>query len=249
MKKKLASVVLAVAALAFAAGAIAQGPPKPRTERVQFPKGASVATIKGTQKGDRDVDYLVRAAAGQTLEVSLAASHPQTYFNVLPPGSDNVAMYIAQDGKPYRGVLPADGDYRIRVYLMRPAARRNETSNYTLTLGVTGKPLSPVVAAKDALVKGTPYNATAQVSCVPPYASAPAQCDAGVIRRGDDGTATVELRSKGSTLVRRILFVAGKPVASDAAEALSSARQGDVTQVKIAPDERYDIPDAFLRGG
>ena len=249
MKKLITLATATLAALAFAAGAIAQGLPKPRTERVQFPRGESATILKGTLKGDRDVDYVVRAAAGQTLEVSLAASNPQAYFNVLPPGSDNVAMYVAQDGKPYRGVLPADGEYRIRVYLMRPAARRNETSTYTLTVGVAGKPLWPIAAAKDALVQGTPYNATAQVSCVPLYASAPAQCDAGVIRRGTDGTATVELRSKGSTLVRRILFVAGKPVASDAADALSFTRQGDVTQVKIAPDERYDIPDAFLRGG
>jgi len=32
----------------------------------------------------------------------------------------------------------ADGEYTIRVYLMRSAARRNEIANYTLTVGITG---------------------------------------------------------------------------------------------------------------
>ena len=53
----------------------ADGPPPPRKERVTFAKGASSATIKGTLKGDADVDYLVRAAAGQTLEVKLEGTN------------------------------------------------------------------------------------------------------------------------------------------------------------------------------
>jgi len=30
---------------------------------------------------------------------------------------------------------------------------------------------------------------------------------------------------------------------------MTFARDGDSTIVKIAPDERYAIPDAFIRGG
>ncbi len=56
-------------------------------------EGRASATIKGRLKGDGDVDYLVRAAAGQTLEVKLDASNGQNNFNVLPPDSANVAMY------------------------------------------------------------------------------------------------------------------------------------------------------------
>jgi len=32
-------------------------------------------------------------------------------------------MYAGQTGEAYTGMLPADGDYKVRVYLMRNAAR------------------------------------------------------------------------------------------------------------------------------
>jgi hypothetical protein len=240
----------AFAAFAFVASALAaDGPPPPRKERVTFAKGASSATVKGTIKGGADVDYVVRAAAGQTLEVRLEGSNAQNDFNVLPPGSSDVAMYVSNvtGNRTYSGVLPADGDYTVRVYLMRPAARRSESSKYALTVAVSGKPLPPLPAARDAKVAGTAFHATAKVSCVPPFETTSMQCDAGVVRRGNDGTATVELRGKNN-LVRRILFVQGKPASADSADAITSTRQGDVTTVKVG-DERYDIPDAFLTGG
>jgi hypothetical protein len=241
----------AVAAFTFATHALAaDGPPAPRKERVAFAKGTSSATIDGVLKGGADVDYVVRAAAGQTLEVKLAGTNAQNDFNVLPPGSTNVAMYVSGNTgvRTYTGVLPADGDYVIRVYLMRPAARRSESSKYTLTVGVSGKALPPLSAARDAKVAGTAYHATAKVPCMLPYQANVNSCDAGVVRRGNDGTATFE--AIGPTGVqRRILFMQGNPVASDASEPMTSTRQGDTTVVKVGADERYDIPDAFLNGG
>jgi hypothetical protein len=248
------TTIRALAAFAFLAlvGSVlaADGPPPPRKERVAFAKGASSATIKGNLKGGADVDYLVRAAAGQTLEVKLQGSNAQNYFNVLPPGSANVAMYAGEmTGKPsWSGVLPSDGDYAIRVYLARPAARRNETSKYTLTVAVSGKPLPPLSAARDAKVAGTAYHATADVKCTLPYQPDVKSCPGGVVRRGNDGTATFE--AIGPTGVqRRILFVQGKPVAADTMGPLTATRQGDVTVVKVGDNESYDIPDAFLNGG
>ena len=103
-----------------------------RQEKVQFAKGASSAVIKGQLKGDAMVDYVVRAAAGQTLSVKLQKTNAQNYFNVMPPGSTGSAMFVGDSGEDYSGVLPTDGDYIVRVYLMRPAARRGESSNYSL---------------------------------------------------------------------------------------------------------------------
>jgi hypothetical protein len=224
-------------------------PAPPRQERVTFAKGASSATIKGQLKGDADVDYVVGAAAGQTISVSLKGSNRSNYFNVLPPGSADVAMHVAQDGQPYTGMLPADGNYKVRVYLMRNAARRNEASDYTLTISVTGAPLAPTSKAKDAVRPGTPYHASGPVTCLPmPYGDTkPQQCEAFVIRRGFDGTATVEIPSKGIT--RRILFVKGKPVASDSAEKMTASRKGDITVVKFESGEFYEIVDAMIFGG
>ena len=101
------------AAVALAGSVLAaDGPPSPRKERVTFAKGASSATLKGTLKGGADVDYLVRAAAGQTLQVKLQGTNPQNGFNALPPGSANVAMYVSSmtGERSWSGVLPADGD-------------------------------------------------------------------------------------------------------------------------------------------
>lgn len=251
MKTMTTRTLAALAMLALCGPALAaDGPPAPRKERVTFGKGASSATIKGTLKGGGDVDYVVRAAAGQTLEVKLQASNGQNYFNVLPPGSANVAMFAGDMGskQEWAGMLPADGDYAIRVFLMRPAARRNESSKYTLTVAVTGKPLPPLSAPRDVKVAGTAYHATAKVPCALPYQPDVKSCDAGVVRRGNDGTATFEAMG-AMGVQRRILFVLGKPVATDAMEPMTATRQGDTTVVKIGDNERYDIPDAFLNGG
>ena len=220
-----------------------------RQETVQFAKGASSADIEGQLKGDATVDYVVRAAAGQSLSVKLQKSNAQNYFNVMPPASQGSAMFVGDTGEDYSGVLPADGDYVVRVYLMRPAARRGESSNYTLTVGVSGKALAPIAASADALVPGTSYHATAKIKCVPAFEPALRECDAFVIRRGFDGTATLDI--PGSVEKRSILFVQGKPTASNAMarDALTFERKGDVTIVTLGEAERYEVPDALITGG
>jgi hypothetical protein len=220
-----------------------------RQEKVQFAKGASSAVIKGRLEGDAMVDYVVRAAAGQTLSVKLQRTNAQNYFNVMPPGSTGSAMFVGDSGENYTGMLPADGDYIVRVYLMRPAARRGEISNYTLTVGASGKALAPITASKDALIPGTSYHASAKIKCIPAFETTPRECDAFVVRRGFDGTATIDI--PGSAEKRSILFVKGKPMASSAQaiDALTAERKGDVTIVKLGASERYEIPDALLTGG
>jgi hypothetical protein len=223
-----------------------------RQERVRFAKGTTSAVVKGRLKGDSDVDYLVRAGAGQTISVSLKRSNLMNYFNVLPPGSKDVAMYAAQTGEDFTAVLPTDGDYTIRVYLVRAAARRNESSAYTLTVAVTGTALAPTPASQDALLPGTPYHASAPITCLPYIEQfrdkKSRQCEAFVIRYGFDGTATVEIPQENS-VPRRILFVKGKPVASDSSDPLTFTRQGEVTTVRLGDAERYEIHDSLLTGG
>ena len=128
-----------------------------RTERVQFKKGADGATIKGGIKGYQFVDYLLGARAGQTMHVTLQTNNGANYFNVLPPGSNAAIAIGANLGNEWTGTLPVDGDYTVRVYLMRSAARRNETANYTLSVSITGR--------ADAKVAETPYHATGTVPC------------------------------------------------------------------------------------
>jgi hypothetical protein len=244
---RLLAVVFFVAPSLICAAVIAD--PNRRSEVVHITKGATSTVIKGQIKGDRYVDYQVRARAGQTLSVEMKTGNASSYFNILALGSGDVAMFVGStSGNRFSGVLPADGDYAIRVYLMRSAARRNESANYTLTVGVSGQPLAATPAARDALIPGTPFHASAKIVCSVPYDAKTKECEAFVIRRGFDGTATVEVRwGEGSR--RHILFVKGKPVAADATEALAVERRGDVSVVRFGSDERFEIPDALVTGG
>lgn len=124
--------------------------------RVSFAPGTSSATVKGSIRGDEIVDYKLGAKAGQTMRVTLKTSNPSSYFNVLPPGSNDVAVFVGSSGgNEWTGSLTADGDYAVRVYLMRNAARRDERADYTLTVGITDGAASEG-RPTDAKVPGTP---------------------------------------------------------------------------------------------
>lgn len=120
---------LAVATPTLAAGDI-------REERVRFKAGTSQATLKGHLRGDSDVDYLLGAKAGQRMSLELDSDNPQNYFNVLPPGNDEAIFVGSSSGNRFEGTLRHSGDYRVRVYLMRPAARRNEQAHYRLKVHI-----------------------------------------------------------------------------------------------------------------
>ena len=123
-----------------------------RRETVQFSKGASQSVIKARIKGDETVDYVLRAKAGQTMTVNFKTSNRMAYFNVLPPDSDEALFVGANeaDGSRFSVELPKDGEYSIRVYLIRAAARRNETASYTLNVAIAGSSAAAAAAAPAA---------------------------------------------------------------------------------------------------
>jgi hypothetical protein len=156
-------------------------------KRISFAPGSSSATLKGSITGDKTVDYKLGAKAGQTMSVKLKTGNLSNYFNVLPPGSETALFVGSTSGNEWTGSLPTDGDYTIRVYLMRNAARRNERANYALTVGITGR--------TDAKVAGTPDHATGTVPCsLGTDSKGSAQCSFGVIRSAP-GHAEVHLAS------------------------------------------------------
>ena len=106
---------------------------------VRFEKGAYGTTLNGQIKGHQIIDYRLRARAGQVMTVAFRPSNLSAYFNVLPPGSSDLALFVgSRDGNHFKSPLPTDGVYTLRIYLMRSAARRNETANYTLDVKITG---------------------------------------------------------------------------------------------------------------
>ncbi|MBE9175144.1 DNA breaking-rejoining protein [Synechocystis salina LEGE 06155] len=104
-----------------------------RQEQIRFQPGKSSAVINGTVKGYDSVDYVINVKKGQTMNVSMTSNNSSNYFNILEPGQENEAIFVGStSGNQFEQVLAKSGNYKIRVYLMRNAARRNETGKYRL---------------------------------------------------------------------------------------------------------------------
>ncbi|WP_343115853.1 SH3 domain-containing protein [Ostreiculturibacter nitratireducens] len=97
----------------------------------------------------------------------------------------------------------------------------------------------------DALVPGTGFNATGQISCT--IDGRARQCDFGVVRRGNgDGTLTITMPGGAR---RNIEFLAGRPVSSNSPAGIFGEWSGDDVTVFIGTYERYVVPNAVLFGG
>lgn len=109
-----------------------------KVERVNFERGKSSATIESSITGYAVVDYVLGARQGQYMKVIMATDNGANYFNILSPGEDQVAIFNGSiDENKYEGRLSQSGDYKLRVYMMRSAARRNEVANYRLEIIIT----------------------------------------------------------------------------------------------------------------
>lgn len=169
-----------------------------RTQQVRFPAGQSGTTIQDSITGYESVLYRVGAEGGQRMSVRLSPSNTQTYFNVYAPGSGPGDQALAVSGttgpmvpdlNQFDGVLNTSGEYTISVYLMRAAARRDERSDYTLEIAITGA-TGEVVQGDyaDGLQGGpdfwqvaTPGGGTLNLRAEP-------SSGAGVVTRLDNGT-------------------------------------------------------------
>lgn len=219
------------------------------TQRVQFAPGATSATIEDTIRGYEIIDYLVSARAGQSINVSMATNNSANYFNILAPGENEVAMFNGSvNENQFEGTLPATGDYKIRVYQMRSAARRNEVANYRLEIVIA--PLDPPSEQTDALVPSTNYNATGDIPCSMGNGQPTGYCPFGVTRQGSGNGSVTVTKPNGRTRV--IFFENGRAVGYDESQAdpgsFSTERQSDLNIIRIG-QERYEIPDAVIWGG
>jgi hypothetical protein len=222
---------------------------KIREEPVHFREGQTGATLKGKIQGYETVDYTLRAAAGQSMVVILAPSNSSAYFNVLPPGSEQALFVGSTSGNRFEGALPADGTYTIRVYLMRSAARRNESASYTLEVGVSGAPRKAAAPAT-----GTPparFDASGDVRCSAGGAALDRWCAFRVVRdlprRAADVWVANPIARDGATW--RFLRYADRAFTTDDGGELAWQRQDDDWRVSVDGRELYLLPDALIHGG
>ena len=102
--------------------------------RVNFPRGQSSTVVKGRIAGFDTKDYLIRARIGQTMSLHLTSSNPYTYFIIYSINGHGNDMMETTD---WTEVLNQNGDYQIRVFMMRAGARRpGAVSNYSLSIAI-----------------------------------------------------------------------------------------------------------------
>lgn len=161
--------------------------------------------VESSIKGYQTVDYVLGAQAGQYMNVSLATKQGATYFNILPLGQNEIAMFngsVSQN--QYEGTLQASGYYKIRVYMMRSAARRNEVAHYSLEMIInsTGQ-LDAHVPSHDAKLPGTDFHAIRNIPCSMGKGQPTSSCAFGVKREASGCAMVTVIKVDGS---QRVIF-------------------------------------------
>lgn len=217
-----------------------------RRESVRFAPGASSATVEGVVTGRETVDYLLDARAGQTMTVTLVTDHPAAYFNVLPPDAENEAVFAGSTGGPrFEGLLDLDGDWKIRVYLARAAARRGERAAYTLTVGITGQP-DPAAARAANDFGPREWDARGSLGCARGGAPMrPSGCPFKVVRSNEGATIVVLAPGTGT---ERTLFFDQGAWSTSSADPVQAVQSAD-TWYLVVGDEAYEVPEAVVLGG
>ena len=178
-----------------------------RLETVHFKRGGTSTTLKGTIRGDDGVKYSVGASEGQVMSVLFSPSNRSCYMNVWTPGADAAAFNGAVTGNEYTTNLSVSGAYAIQVYLMRNAARRNETCRYSLTVEITGAPGGASAGSSDIAMQDRCKGEAAGM-----YGVQPRQISTGAVRHVASGYEIDGTANKGAdgTKKLRCLFNVGR---------------------------------------
>ncbi|MGJ5640776.1 hypothetical protein [Formosa sp. S-31] len=209
-----------------------------------FPEWESHTELRSTFVGDEITDYLLNANKGDKLYVTLASDITSCYFNVLPPGSDNVAIFIGQnEGNTCSLTLNENGTYKIRVYQMRSSARRGTKVNYTLSVSVMDEIPEPHI---EPSISDTPYQAKGTLRAA--NGSVAQNVSFSVIRKPDD---SIEIQTQNTnTGVKRIFkFHENSWICTNADCSLSYAKiSTDEWELICNGFEKYYIPDVVIYG-
>ena len=132
--QKIATVMICACLLSGSAWAL----DPVRHEKVELAQGAPIKKLRGKIKGYATVEYSVTAPVGGKLAIRLNSANTSAYFNLSLDGADEALFVGSRDGNRYQGDIAAPGRYKVQVYLMRNAARKNQTASYVLEIGATG---------------------------------------------------------------------------------------------------------------
>jgi hypothetical protein len=172
-------------------------PLEPEPTRIQFAAGATTATVTGHVAGGGSDLYVLRALAGQTMDVAVLSPASDLLLEIW--GQDGTPLkHAAVDGLSWAGVLPATQDYFISVISGGSAA------DYTLTVTIP-----PPAAEPEA--ERIQFAAGAISATVAGHVAAYG-ADLYVLRAMAGQTMEVELISPASDVVLEIWGADGTPL-------------------------------------
>ena len=123
---------------------------------VHFAPGKTGTVLKGVIKGRQSISYTLGAEAGQTITLRLISPQAATSFNLYAPGKKpgDEALVIGElNDNQFHGALPQSGTYTLNVFLNRAAARRGQSSRFTLDVAIVA-PFDPASVVKNDFADG-----------------------------------------------------------------------------------------------
>jgi hypothetical protein len=132
---KLYHLLLAIAATAAATMAL----PQDAERRVPVTlAGSTASSFEGSISDFEVVTYVVPLRQGQTLRVQLATNNASNCFDIHAPGTVKPIYVGGDSGSTHELHVQKSGDYQIKVFLLRLAARDGQMAQYTLELQIAG---------------------------------------------------------------------------------------------------------------
>lgn len=169
------------------------------TERqVAFRPGATSAELRGMIRGNADITYRVQTVAGQILQVLFTPSNRSCYFNAFEPGRSEAAHIGSSAGNEFARSPTEAGNYGIQIYLMRNAARRNETCRYRISFEITGVPGGVSAGVSDRQMRDV-----CQARVATMYAVRSPRIRMATIQAGSDGPRINGTVNKGSEGIKK----------------------------------------------
>jgi hypothetical protein len=132
----LVLLLAAVAPLAVAQDAI-------RSEPVTLTAGEP-RVITDTLGGFETVLYKIPLRSAESLSVALASSNLSNCFEIFAPGTAKPFYLSELHGNRHDFRATAAGEYTVKVFLLRLAARDYQFAQYDLTLTLNMTPESPL---------------------------------------------------------------------------------------------------------
>ncbi|MEM1363364.1 MAG: hypothetical protein AAGF94_16895 [Pseudomonadota bacterium] len=216
-----------------------------QTIPVSFAPGTSGAEVSNQITGYGTIDYTLDARAGQLLTADINSPNTQLYMNVIPPDAADEAVFIGSISGPTGEIrLDLDGTWKIRVYLMRAAARREETADFTLKIGITGKP-DPSFARQPNDFGPRDWDARGDLFCSIDDAPLELTCPFKVLRSPEFQEASLFVQKTDESV--RILYYQKGTFSTDSTEPITATKSGDTWQIDVAA-ERYEFPDIVVLG-